>query len=579
MRPIDRFQPSPKASAPPTEPAPEPWAEEAERPILDSIVCHLKHFRLLYIALLMVLPLIFLPPLITLGRFQRKIATSISYSLGRPVHLDRVSLTLLPLPGFAIENLVVGENPAFGSEPIIRANSVHATIRIESLWRRQVEFSTISFTEPSVNLVHARDGRWNIEGVLLQASRIDTAPTAQRRAGRTPRFPYIEATGARLNIKQEQEKLPFSLTDADFALWLPDPHQWQLRLKGHPNRTDTHIADPGTIELEATLGAAPSLARIAFNLEGQWRDAQLGEASKVLVGHDAGWRGQMNLSANIRGTFGESAVTARLQLANARPADFVPAQPLSTEAQCFATATGVFHAFEDLRCSWPPGITMTGAIPDIHHLEDSRLTLKLTEIPATRLLTWLRATSRNVDEDLTAMGFMTGEFEREGLASWQGQATLTGAALKLAPADSSLVTGDVHLWMGGRSPAPARRHGSARVTPEARPDGTAAIRELMLAPVALKLGGNDSATLNGHFDAAGYTLHLAGTATAERLKSLAAALPPLGDGLWKALPEDHSETEAFPLDMTATRIWHGQQSWNTGAPEDETRPVSALHHR
>ena len=30
---------------------------------------------------------------------------------GRPVHLDRVSLNLLPLPGFILENFVVEEDP------------------------------------------------------------------------------------------------------------------------------------------------------------------------------------------------------------------------------------------------------------------------------------------------------------------------------------------------------------------------------------------------------------------------------------------------------------------------------------
>ena len=149
--------------------------------------------RLLYavLVLLVIAALVFGPPLVNISRYQRRIATSIGNSLGRPVHLDRVSLTLLPIPGFTIENLVVGEDPAFGSEPIIRANQVHATVRISSLWRRQIEFSTISFTDPSVNLVHASNGQWNIEGVLLQASRIEAAPTAQRRPGPAPRFPYV----------------------------------------------------------------------------------------------------------------------------------------------------------------------------------------------------------------------------------------------------------------------------------------------------------------------------------------------------------------------------------------------------
>jgi uncharacterized protein involved in outer membrane biogenesis len=207
--------------------------------------------RLLYLALaaLVLLLLVMLPPLISVNRYQKRIANSIGDSLGRPVHLDKVSLNLLPLPGFILENLVVEEDPAFGAEPVIRANSVRATLRISSLWRRRVEFSTISFTDPSVNLVHLTNGKWNLESILLHAAHIEAAPTAQKKAGPAPRFPYIEATGARLNFKLDQEKTPLSFIDADFALWLPDPQQWHLRIQARPARTDTNVSDTGTVQL------------------------------------------------------------------------------------------------------------------------------------------------------------------------------------------------------------------------------------------------------------------------------------------------------------------------------------------
>src|SRR5580698_770725 len=256
--------------------------------------------RLLYLAFaaLALLLLILLPPYISLNRYQKRIANSISDSLGRPVHLDKVVLNLLPLPGFTLENFVVDEDPAFGSEPVIRANSVRATLRLSSLWRRRVEFSTISFTEPSVNLVHSASGKWNLESILLHAAHIDAAPTAQKRAGAAPRFPYIEATGARLNLKLDHEKTPISLTEADFALWLPDPQQWHLRLQAHPARTDTDVSDTGTVQLEGTLGRAASLGQVPISLSGQWRNVPLGAASRVLLGRDAGLRGYMTLLAN-----------------------------------------------------------------------------------------------------------------------------------------------------------------------------------------------------------------------------------------------------------------------------------------
>src|ERR1035437_793340 len=242
--------------------------------------------------LLVIFLLAFIPPLINVSRLQRRIARNIGNAVGRPVHFDRVSLSLLPLPGFTLDNFVVDEDPVFGFEPILRADQVHVTLRISSLWGRRVEFSKISLTEPtSVNLVRAANGKWNIETLLLQASHIQAAPTAQRFAGPAARFPYIEATGARVNLKLDQEKTPFSLTDADFALWLPEPHQWHLRLEAHPLRTDTAPGDTGTIRVEGTLGGADlgasSLAEIPIDLHGDWRNAQLGGLSLLLFGNDS----------------------------------------------------------------------------------------------------------------------------------------------------------------------------------------------------------------------------------------------------------------------------------------------------
>ena len=51
--------------------------------------------------------LFFTPPLVNVNRLKRRIATSISASLGRPVQLDHVTLHLLPVPGFTLQNFVV----------------------------------------------------------------------------------------------------------------------------------------------------------------------------------------------------------------------------------------------------------------------------------------------------------------------------------------------------------------------------------------------------------------------------------------------------------------------------------------
>jgi len=528
--------------------------------------------RLLYLAfaILAVMLLVLLPPYISVNRYQRRIATSISDSLGRPVHLDKVSLNLLPLPGFTLENFVVEEDPAFGSEPVIRANSVRATLRLSSLWSRRVEFSTISFTEPSVNLVHSSSGKWNLESILLHAAHISAAPTAQRQAGPAPRFPYIEATGARLNLKLDREKSPISFTDADFALWLPDPQQWHLRLSAHPARTDTDVSDTGIFELEGTLSRAPSLGEVPISLRGTWRNAPLGGASRFLLGRDAGLRGEMTLTANAQGTVSNSKVQAHLRLTDTRRADFVPAQPMDIDLQCLGSATGDFHSFEDLRCSWPPAgssdapiVALTGTVPDLRNPRSADLQIGTPGLPAATLLEWLHVASARVPADISASGALTGNLSYApspaGILPWHGALVVTNASL-INPhsGTTSLLTGDValHSITATASKTTQSRHRSPS-PPTA--DG------FQLEPVSLALGGKDSATLEGHFDAAGCTIHLTGMASTARLMALATALPQLGDGLAEVLPTNRA-AGPYRIDLTATRPWGQPQTWTDTSP-------------
>ena len=546
--------------------------------------------RLLYVAFaaLAVLLLVLLPPYISVNRYQRRIATSIGNSLGRPVHLDKVTLNLLPMPGFTLENFVVDEDPAFGSEPVIRASSVRATLRLSSLWTRRVEFSTISFDQPSVNLVHTAAGKWNLQSILLHAAHIDAAPTVQRRAGSAPRFPYIEATGARINLKLDQEKAPISLTDADFALWLPEPQEWHLRLQAHPARTDTNAADPGTVELEGTLGRADSLTQVPINLKGEWTNAPLGEASRVLLGRDAGLRGEMTLSASAQGTLGNSTLQTRLRLTDARRADFIPERPLNVDMQCLATATSAFYAFENIRCNWPPAasssapkLAITGDIPDIRKLHSATFDFVAPGLPASTLLDWLHVASARVPEDITANGSLTGTLsyhpssDTAATKGWTGELLMTSASLINPRAGaSSFVVGDVALTSSAPIAAqtPDAKHQPTQPAPSVT--SSPVTTGFLLAPTSLDLGGKDPATLDGHFDATGYTLHLAGMASTARMLALAAALPPFGDGLALALPTNRA-AGPFRVDLMASRPWGQPQIWTDATPHATTPPRPA----
>ncbi len=548
-----------------------------------------------------------LPPLVNANRYQRQVARSMSESLGRPVHLKNVTLHLLPVPGLTLEDLVVSEDPAFGAEPAIRANTVEATLRLSSLWRRRVEFSTVRFVEPTVNLVRNAQGRWNLADVLLHASHVDTAPTAQRRAGPTPRFPYIEATGGRVDVKFADTKLPFSLTDADFALWLRSANRWEVRLRGQPARTDMNITDPGVARLEGDLERGGSGAGVLVHLRGSWHDAPLGEASKIVSGEDWGWRGTVNVDARLAGTLEDAQVATRLTLGSLRRAEFAPAQPFDLQVSCASGVTVQTVSLTNLLCTMPDSaptpMRLEAAALDLAHPERAAAQLRAEGIPLHWGLLWAALFSPRVPVDLHPQGTLdlnlahtaeaapavlapgpepeTATEDSSGWRQWTGVVRMhlppapemSGVAAKAAEADSLGNAADAPLptelvWRTGDADAAA----PGIAAPVGR--GPA----LVLQPVSVPLEANMALNLTGSVTPAGYTLTGVGEATAASLLLPARYLPPLGDGLDAVLPTT-SGSQPAPVAIRCERAWGAAQTCTAlstplpGSPKVPVKPA------
>jgi hypothetical protein len=504
------------------------------------------------VVLVVLLLLALLPPLLNVSRLRHRIAESMSASLGRPVHLDNVTMHLLPVPGFTLENLVVSEDPAFGSEPVIRANTVEATLRPSSLWRRQVELSSIRFEEPSVNLVRNAQGKWNLQSLLMHAASVDTAPTAQRKAGPEPRFPYIEATGSRVNLKLGEEKKPFALTDADFALWLPTPAEWRVRLEGKPARTDTNITDPGTVKLEGSLERAGGMAEVPVDLKASWEGAPLGEASKMLTGEDMGWRGNLTVEMALQGKLGAAKLTTKVHLEELRRADFVPVSSMDVRLACSGVLSVPTAVVAQPQCTLPTlgGAKAAGKIEaladsaDVTNLRASALRVMLTGVDDAWLLDWARLFSQRIPAGEHPVG------------------TLDGAVVLDATAMGETIRdGDISGDLEGS--LPWDKPGAGKMV---RPVSISAnLSGLVLAPLGLiQTGKEPSLTLSGTLTQTGYTERLEGTATAEEIEKLRSLLPPLGDALDEALPGlgavPTTEAKAMKVDVTCQRTWKESQT-------------------
>jgi uncharacterized protein involved in outer membrane biogenesis len=364
--------------------------------------------RLAAVAALIILVLFLLRP--GASRLKSRIISSISASLGRSVDLSSVHIRLLPRPGFDLQNLVVYDDPAFGAEPMLRASEVTADLRLTSLLRGRIEIARLDLAEPSLNLVHATSGRWNLEALLERAARTPMAPTGKTKSAPQPRFPYIECSSGRINLKNGPEKKPYALINADFSLWQESENAWGVRLKAQPFRTDLNLNDVGQLQVNGIWQRAANVKETPLEFDVEWTRAQLGQVTKFLTGNDQGWRGDIQVDTRLSGTLAELKIASTTSVDDFRRYDLTSGRALRLTVHCDGEYSSLSHEFHQVLCGAPTGNGLVTLAGDIG-LPGSRrysITIKAENVPAASLVTLVQRAKRNLPDDVTADGTLEG---------------------------------------------------------------------------------------------------------------------------------------------------------------------------
>lgn len=544
--------------------------------------------------ILLILAVLIVPSLVSVSRYQSRITRLVAASVGRPVRLSSVELRLLPRPGFVLTDLTVEEEPAYGAEPLLHANTVTASIRLLSLWRGRLEISRISVDEASVNLVRTAAGRWNLESLFRTA-----AAKAQPGAGsmgqrRAAPLPYLEATNSRINIKSGAEKLPFSLVSTDLSFWQAEPGDWRVRLRGQPVRTDLSLdqADTGVVRLEASLRRAPELRQMPMRLDLEWREAQLGQLTRLVIGSDAGWRGDLTGEVHLDGTPEAAQITTRLRATGVHRAEFAPAAPMDFDARCGFVYRFFDRALQNLACDSPLGdgrIHIAGELPG----EDgtTHLSVDLDRIPVAAVLDALRTLRSGFAPGLEAKGTIGGRVAYAGSAlesgapeESAGQASQSKTrAAKSSPAAQGPLTGSFTvegLQLSGdglRQPILVPRLVLAPAAPlPGRQPGQFQLPTLS-ATAAVSAGGTVPLTVRTQVALSGYQVTVRGQASLARARELARVA-----GTADATALDGLAGDPIAVDLSAEGPWLPAQRtpFSSGPPaRTEAEPGSPAADR
>lgn len=528
------------------DPAEEPVVEDGSREEQPRRRWRLRATLVLLVVLVLALVV---PPLVNLGRYRRSITEGISAALGRPVSAGEISLRLLPRPGIALSNFTVGEDPAFGYEPVLHAESVVVSPRLSSLWRRRLEIGRISLDGASLNLVKNDAGQWNIDSLLVHAARIPNAPTTQRYAGPTPRFPYIEASDSRINFSNGPEKRPFSLLDAEFSMWQASGGEWRLRLEAQPARTDLelHLSDTGEVYVDGSLRRAAAVNAIPLNLRVRWSGAQLGQVTRMLAGVDSGWRGSLNFSARVQGTPADLKLRSTVDVTNLRRREYQPVSTLDVSATCNAEYLHDQRLFRNITCFLPvaPGhLLMTGSVQGFV-APKADLQVEINHVPVEFPVTLL-GMMRSPVENVTATGTMNGEFQLVN-AEQEFTGGLAASGVTVTNSGGTWTLPDLRFAAAEAGPIATRTRAAAAKGVRAAAQGENAI---VLEPVSIPFGEPTAMTAQGQLTGEGFTLHLAGAAALHRLAMPGAAFGLLGGSLSPAGTQGRAE-----LNVTTQGNW------------------------
>jgi AsmA protein len=492
---------------------------------------------------------IFVPGFFSLNRYKGRIAELIGASLGRPVRLSNVEPRLFPRPGFVITDFSVAEDPAYGAEPVLHADTVTASIRLLSLLGGRLAIDSISMDDASLNLVRNGPGQWNLAPLFRTAAKAGGGT-----ARRTTDLPTLEATDSRINIKDGVEKLPFSLVNTDFEFWQPEAGEWRLRLRGQPARTDLslNLEDTGEVRLEASVKRAAELTAMPINLDLEWREAQLGQLARLLTGSDPGWRGDLTGELHLEGTADAAQIRTQLRATNVHRAEFAPAEALDFDANC----TLVYHysqrALENAVCDSPLGDGRVHLTGDLPAGGAPKFTVELVRVPVAAGLGALRTVRDGVAADLDAAGTLSGEIAYESPA--EGSVASRPAAKgkrkrgQAAEAAPGPLTGSLTvegLQLTGAGLSQPLQAGKVVLEPV---EGSGPVA--LAGTAAIPAGGATPLAVGVRLGAVGYQLTVRGQAGLARARELAAAA-----GLGSPAGLDGLSGDPIVLDMTAAGPW------------------------
>ncbi len=199
----------------------------------------------LAVAALLVIAIVLVPFLVNADTFRPMLQNQLSAALGRRITLGHISFSLLS-GSLVAEDIVIADDPAFSSAPFLQARTLRIGIDVAPfLFHRQLNVRNLIIESPSIQLIHAQDGRWNFSSIG------GTAQTSQKQPGAIPDFTVGELKIS--NGSATVSSMPSTGKTLAYTAVNLDLHQFAFN-KSFPFQLSASLPGAGSFQLSGTGG-------------------------------------------------------------------------------------------------------------------------------------------------------------------------------------------------------------------------------------------------------------------------------------------------------------------------------------
>jgi AsmA protein len=217
-----------------------------------------KPARLVLIAVgavvaLLVIAAVSVPLFLNADSFRAKIESTLSQSLGRKVTIGKLDLSVWS-GGLVAENTAIADDPKFGTQPFVQADSVKIGVEIfPLLLRKEVVIQGFSMESPKIQLLRTANGTWNYSTIGANSQQVSqNAETKKAFPNLTVGEVNIEngritvgggpgTTGAASTTSRVYEQVNLKVKDFAFT-------------KAFPFTASAHLPADGTVNVNGTAG-------------------------------------------------------------------------------------------------------------------------------------------------------------------------------------------------------------------------------------------------------------------------------------------------------------------------------------